>query len=114
MIIQGRVIDSSGAPIEMVVIHDEVNSTMTNQNGEYSLESDQPTIYAYRVGYVSAQNNASTWLEFMLQDDQNSNLNEVEIIASAYAKKAQYSPLFKIGIGLLILLILWYLYKRYA
>ena len=114
MIVSGRVIDSSGAPIEMAVIHDEVNSTMTDSNGEYSFESNQPTIYAYRVGYISSQKNAATNIEFMLQDDQNSSLSEVEVIASAYAKKIQYSPLLKVGIAILILIVFYLIYKKYS
>jgi hypothetical protein len=82
MTISGRVIDYNGAPIPMAIVHDFKNSTMTNDDGTFSFESDEITIYAEYVGFMQAQSSASSWIEFKLEDDPASNLSIVEIFGS--------------------------------
>jgi len=109
MIIQGRVIDYTGAPIPMAIVHDFKNSTMTADDGTFTLDSDETTIYAEYVGFMQAQSNATSWIEFKLEDDPKSNLSAVEIFASPIeaAKKKNYAGIIA------WILLLFALYKAY-
>jgi len=109
MTVSGRVIDYTGAPIPMAIVHDFKNSTMTADDGSFSFESDETIIFAEYVGFMQAMSSAKSFIEFKLEDDPKSNLSAVEIFASPIeaAKKKNYAGIIA------WIILLFALYKAY-